>query len=488
MLTPRPATGRIDTTRPIDNIDGTKPHYLNPYSPSAATSSSDRTMFSNKSVFSSTATTTTTSSSSRYDDALSRGSTYSEELSPSMVPPASATSFTFADSGYARPPPLDRPHVDPRFTSNVQLEPVDRDARAASRLGDRGTKTAQGPFARALAKMENAGARIISARLEEEWGSLDDDDESHQEIVFEKRLWALTAYQRLTQNKHLQSPAHEILSGSRLADQRRILHLHGSLGMYLTLYSQAYHILISIADGWMLASRYPAATVYTMSSMKTMTQPTSYPAPLNHHCLYVPSLSSAMPFPDGYFDAIISRSVSTILRNDEWARSFFDCMRVLKPGGQIEILSIDAHLSSEGQKLSAWVDEHITCRLEAHDMSMQASDTVLDMMEIVGLENIRRARVALPAHLGTPKVPNAQGAASSPQDIIDTSRMMAFLGRHFYQDLYGQFLNVDQGEEWFWSRKDTRDECQRYQTKMVLTIACALKPAATVGTDGYLHI
>jgi hypothetical protein len=77
--------------------------------------------------------------------------------------------------------------------------------------------------------MDNAGPRIISARLSEEWEGLDDDD-SYQEILFEKRLWALSAYQRLTQNKHLQSPAHEILSGSRPADQRRILHLHGSLG------------------------------------------------------------------------------------------------------------------------------------------------------------------------------------------------------------------------------------------------------------------
>lgn len=101
-------------------------------------------------------------------------------------------------------------------------------------MGDRSSvKSAQGPFARALAKMESAGARIVTARLSEEWDGLD-DDESFQEVVFEKRLWALTAYQRLTQNKHLQSPAHELLSNSRPADQRRILHLHGSLGTCLT--------------------------------------------------------------------------------------------------------------------------------------------------------------------------------------------------------------------------------------------------------------
>lgn len=126
--------------------------------------------------------------------------------------------------------------MDPRYASDVQLEPVERGSRTGSRQGDHGTKAAQAPFARALIKMENAGARIISARLSEEWEGLD-NDESYQEVVFEKRLWALTAYQRLTQNKHLQSPAHESLSNSRPADQRRILHLHGSLGMYSILYA-----------------------------------------------------------------------------------------------------------------------------------------------------------------------------------------------------------------------------------------------------------
>jgi SAM-dependent methyltransferase len=344
-------------------------------------------------------------------------------------------------------------------------------------MSDGPTKAAQGPFARALGKMESAGARIVSARLSEEWDGLDDDDESYQEVVFEKRLWALTAYQRLTQNKQLQSPAHDVLAGSRPADQRRVLHLHGNL-----------------ADGWVLATRYPAATVYTLSSANTSNLPTSHPAPLNHHSLFSPSISSAMPFPDNYFDVVVSRFVSTSLRNDEWARSFFDCMRVLKPGGSIEILSVDAHMNGEGPQLQNWVDEHITCRLEAHNISMVPSESVLDTMEIVGLENIRRARVALPAYLGSPKAvarvtPSSNGMPTpSPQDVVDASRMMAYLGRHFYQDLYGKFVRLSQGEEWFWSRKDIRDECEKHQTKMVLTIACAQKPGAIVGSESYLNI
>jgi hypothetical protein len=121
-------------------------------------------------------------------------------------------------------------------------------------------------------------------------------------------------------------------------------------------------------------------------------------------------------------------------------------------------------------------------------------------MEIVGLENIRRARVALPAHSPKAVVPARPAAppshtygapmpppASASQDSADASRMMSFLGRHFYQDLHGKLLHAQAGEEWFWARRDVREECERYKTKMVLTIACALKPSVTPG-ESYLDI
>ncbi|KAF1923565.1 uncharacterized protein M421DRAFT_425623 [Didymella exigua CBS 183.55] len=459
--------GRIDTGRPLYDADRVKSSYstLSHNSYSTSTTSSTRTGFSNQSIFS--------QPSRRHNDLLSEDSNYGDDHSPiSKTPSPVTTPPTFVDS---RRLPPSRQTIDSTYASNIQMEPIE--SRTGSRMSDGPSRAAQGPFTRALGKMESAGARIVSARLSEEWEGLDDDDESLQEVIFEKRLWALTAYQRLTQNKQLQSPAHDLLANSRPAEQRRILQLYGNL-----------------ADGWVLATRYPAATVYTLSSANTSNLPTSHPAPLNHHSLFSPSISSAMPFPDNYFDVVVSRFVSTSLRNDEWARSFFDCMRVLKPGGSIEILSVDAHMNGEGPQLQSWVDEHITCRLEAHSISMVPSESVLDTMEIVGLENIRRARVALPAYLGSTKAvaraaPSSNSLPSiSPQDVVDASRMMAYLGRHFYQDLYGKFVRISQGEEWFWNRKDIRDECEKYQTKMVLTIACAQKPGAAASHESYLNI
>lgn len=154
---------------------------------------------------------------------------------PTINTSSSRTTFSnrsvFSTPSHYEEPLAEDDYVDSPYAGNVQMEPVERGSRTGSRQGDHVSKASQAPFARALAKMESASARIISTRLGEEWEGLE-DDESFQEVMFEKRLWALTAYQRLTQNKQLQSPAHETLSSSRPADQRRILHLHGSLGKY----------------------------------------------------------------------------------------------------------------------------------------------------------------------------------------------------------------------------------------------------------------
>ena len=121
-----------------------------------------------------------------------------------------------------------------QFSHGPVFEVVERGSRAGSSKSnerDHGSKAAMSPFARALAKIESAGTRIVSTRLSEEWEGLD-DDESFREIMFEKRLWALTAYQRLTQNKSLQSPVHELLINARPSEQRRVLQIHGSIGMF----------------------------------------------------------------------------------------------------------------------------------------------------------------------------------------------------------------------------------------------------------------
>jgi hypothetical protein len=158
----------------------------------------------------------------------------------SYIPPSVATSKTSifsSASGYETIASEIIPETasyagSNHFNQGPVFEAVERGSRTGSVKSnerDHNSKAGLSPFARALAKIESAGTRIMSARLSEEWEGLD-DDESFQEIMFEKRLWALTAYQRLTQNKSLQSPVHELLINARPGEQRRVLQIHGSIG------------------------------------------------------------------------------------------------------------------------------------------------------------------------------------------------------------------------------------------------------------------
>ncbi len=58
-----------------------------------------------------------------------------------------------------------------------------------------------------------------------------------------------------------------------------------------------------------------------------------YPAPLNHHPLFLPQPTSALPFPDNYFDIISTKSFPGILRAPDWIPMLRECNRVLRPGG-----------------------------------------------------------------------------------------------------------------------------------------------------------
>ena len=188
---------------------------------------------------------------------ISRASSFQSSITQSnnsVFSGASGYETAFSEDAYDEPRSSKTPFRPQPASHAPYFELVERGSRTGSRQSnerDQSVKASQTSFTRALAKMESAGTRIMSARLSEEWDGLD-DDESFQEIMFEKRLWALTAYQRLTQNKPLQSPAHELLSNSRPVDQKRVLQVHGSLGAFtfsLRIISQGFNA--NCCSGWM---------------------------------------------------------------------------------------------------------------------------------------------------------------------------------------------------------------------------------------------
>jgi hypothetical protein len=69
--------------------------------------------------------------------------------------------------------------------------------------------------------MESAGPKIILDRLKEEWHS-PVDEEAEEEMILEKELWILTAFQLQNLGRYSRFP---------LTNTGKILELYGSLCM-----------------------------------------------------------------------------------------------------------------------------------------------------------------------------------------------------------------------------------------------------------------
>jgi hypothetical protein len=78
-------------------------------------------------------------------------------------------------------------------------------------------------FQRFIRRMENAGPRIILDRLKEEWHD-PVDEEANEELLLEKQLWVLTAFQLQNLGGWRTTPQPQCNTG-------KILELSGNLGM-----------------------------------------------------------------------------------------------------------------------------------------------------------------------------------------------------------------------------------------------------------------
>lgn len=111
--------------------------------------------------------------------------------------------------------------------------------------------------------------------------------------------------------------------------------------------------------GWHCANQHRNVKVYTIVTKQQVTNP-SVKGPSNHRVVSVPHLWK-LPFHDNHFDAISARSLHALLKNehpigeavDEYDLCLKECFRILKPGGYLEYMIMDASVAQAGPQGSA---------------------------------------------------------------------------------------------------------------------------------------
>ena len=273
-------------------------------------------------------------------------------------------------------------------------------------------------------------------------------------------------------------------------------------------------------DDWSTycALTYPEANVYNLCSSSALRSrnPTEtsnsdkWMPPTNHRRISYANISSPFPFPKGFFTAVVFRfppaNTDYVYRN-----AIFECRRVLRPGGFLEMTILDMDMVNMGPLVSRAI-RHLKVRMQAAvpDVSLSpASDDVMKLLGRKGFENISRCIVGVPvtgavsdSRSGSMDGERPQGLSLSDQEAergaqlslgallagqaqgsdlhYPVTKMVARVARWWWSKCYESAILGEPREGMgVWGNRQLLRECEERETGLKLVVCYAQKPIST---------
>lgn len=256
-------------------------------------------------------------------------------------------------------------------------------------------------------------------------------------------------------------------------------------------------IIDGICDDWSIycALSYPGATVYNLQPLKAsylvLNSGTTTPIPSNHRTIRHASPAAPYPFPQDFFDAVVYRlpTISSQLDHD-----LSESKRVVRPGGYVEITSVDIDMMSPSGSVSKMVRE---LKMDLQEVNGHArlgnvSDSILRLVGQHGFENIQRCMVGIPAagHVDTQQGESTErresehdlasllrNANSGNESEDDVANMVARVGRWWYSHCYeGVAESLIKAKGSIWDRPGMLEQSERAGTPLRMLMCFAQKP------------
>ncbi len=245
-----------------------------------------------------------------------------------------------------------------------------------------------------------------------------------------------------------------------------------------------------------VALTYPNATVYSLgpspSHCSTRYTFGAFHFLPNHRHFAQVNMSSNFPFPKGFFAAMVIRFPAAA--SDVTLRSMIsECKRVLRPGGYVEISTLDLDLTNMGNHARRALRE-LKIRMQVADPNISlkpVSDNIQHLLGRRGFENLNRCIVGIPAAGGSSdsyEQPKDEKNVSFTELLTDYSiagderitKMVARVGRWWYMRCYetgvlpdGDFTRT------IWNDNNLLSECEKMQTTFKFLVCYAQKPTVT---------
>ncbi|KAM0796532.1 hypothetical protein BDR22DRAFT_811921 [Usnea florida] len=296
------------------------------------------------------------------------------------------------------------------------------------------------------------------------------------------RFDALMISRWLSFDKVLFSPA---LAEARRSHETRVLVLDG-LGN----------------DDW---SFYCAETYVDVEIFNLTSRPASSPQtgalelPKNYHQAQHVDLRGQFPFDPGFFTAVVLRFPAA-MSEDAYRNSIAECMRVLRPGGYLEMSILDIDMVNMGHRAKRALRElKYRMGVSQPDVTLKPlSDSLQRMVKHIGFKNLNRCMVNVPVAGHVSRSRSRPGSSDEDSGMLgdlrkdasdkgggDLAKSLATVGRWWFTKCY-EMISLPYGdlERSIWNDEALLEECEKRGTGFKLLLCYAQKPADLSGQSG----
>lgn len=239
------------------------------------------------------------------------------------------------------------------------------------------------------------------------------------------------------------------------------------------------------------AVTYPNTQIYSLSALSSANSNNraslggGFGQLPNHRNFTYNNMGSDFPFPKSFFTAVVLRFPAATTELVQ-RLTVSECKRVLRPGGFLEISTLDLDLTNMGN-LARRAVRNLKMRMQEANPEIllkPASDHIQGLLHRKGFENLNRCFVGVPA-AGSITSLHEKADIDFSELAKDHSRegdehimkLVAQVGRWWYNRCY-ESLTLAQGDTTtsIWTDEQLLKECEELSTTFKLLICYAQKP------------
>ena len=252
-------------------------------------------------------------------------------------------------------------------------------------------------------------------------------------------------------------------------------------------------------DDWSFycAETYPHVDIFNLSPKPASSQQVgALQLPKNYRQVQHTDLRKEFPFETGFFTAAVFRFPAAT-SEDAYLNSMSECMRVLRPGGYLELAILDINMVNMGNRARKALHElKYRIGISQPDVALKPLSTTLQrIVKQSGFKDLNRCVVSVPVAGRVLKSQSRSGSLDKNNGTLKNLRKefsgnedggfannLATVGRWWFTRCY-EMITLPYGdvERSIWNDEALLEECEKRETGFKLLLCYAQKPANSKG-------